>query len=520
MATIGELESQVEEQQRLLEEVVAEKQRLERENRRLADELQILIDRFFRKKSERMDPRQLQLFLEQLQDPEAQDLAAELAPETRRPRKGHGRSPFRRDLPRWTETLEVPVEERHCDTCGRELKLIGEEITERGHLVPTQMVVKRYVRPKLACPEGHQVKTADLPPSLIDRCKYEPSVYAHLAVAKYLDHQPLHRLEGIYRRHGFQLPKSTMWEMLSRVDEVVAAPIVAQMRQEVLQEAILHGDETPVTVRLEQRGGSKKAYLWCYGAGKRWVFDFTMTRERDGPCRFLGDWSGTFLTDGYSGYDEIVRRNRLIRAGCWSHARRKFKDALDAKWKDAARLLVPIQRLFRIESAAKKRAEDRGLHADQLRALRQAVRQRRSRRVLATIEAIAQELRLERSTTPKSMLGKALTYLHNQWEPLTRFLDDPDLPLHNNDAERALRHVVTGRKNWMFYGSPRGGEVSKHLHSLALACRAAGINAEEYLEDVIRRIDTTPASEIASLTPWAWAEAHQPAQAPSEPIPA
>lgn len=495
-----------------IESLRAGMSKLERENKRLSDELAVLINRFFRKKSERLDPNQLRMFAEELQaltesvtGATSEGIEEEVRVKKRR-NGGHGRAPFPPHLPRETIELDLPEGDRICPDCGREMKAFGVETTERGHIIPARMMVKRYVRTKYACPEGHGVRTPDLPSPLIDKCKYERSVYAHLGVAKYGDHLPLHRLSGIYKRHGFSLPKSTMWEMLRRVDEIAAQPILRQMREELLEETHLQADETPVTVQLEDRKGSHKGYIWGYGNGKKRVFEFTLTRERDGPRRFLSGWTkGTLQTDGYAGYDEVTRRNGLVRAGCWSHARRKVKEALDTGSQQAVLLMRPIQRLFWIERAVKRRAERLGLSRDEFHQLRGDVRRRLNARVLAQIHQRVRDLWSERSTLPKSMLGKALTYLDNQWAPLTRFLEDPVLEIHNNDSERALRHVVTGRKNWLFFGSPQGARVGANLFSLIAACKALEINPVTYLEDILQKVDTTPASDVAKLTPWAWA---------------
>jgi len=400
----------------------------------------------------------------------------------------------------------VPQAKRSCSDCGQTLEAFGEEVTERGHIVPARLLVKRYVRKKYACPAGHGVVTPGLPGSLVDKGKYEPSVYAHLAVAKYGDHMPLHRLSGIYKRYGLKLPKSTMWELLARLDEIVAQPILTQMRTELLAGSHVQADETPVTVRPEEGKGSRNGYIWTYRWRRRVLFDFTMSRARDGPRRFLGDWRGTLQIDGYSGYDEVARTNGLVRAGCWSHARRKVLEAVERGSTAATPLLRRIGRLFGIERALRGRREDRSLDETAFQELRSDVRRRLGQRVLAQIRAEVDDLWSQRATLPRSALGKALTYLDNQWAPLAACLDDPVLDIHNNDAERALRHVVTGRKNWMFFGSPRGGEVGTRLFSLIATAKALEIDPEAYLVDAITAIDTTPASQIGLLTPWAWAE--------------
>ncbi len=226
------------------------------------------------------------------------------------------------------------------------------------------------------------------------------------------------------------------------------------------------------------------------------------------PSTWSLDLSRKVLCDAAGRCSEILAPiAEQIRAGCWAHARRKLKDALDTDAKEkAVPLLRLVQRLFWIERAVGLRIKEAKLEPDPGRELWAEVRRRRSRRILGQIDEIVRNLRCRRSTLPKSAFGKALTYIYNQWEPLTRFLDNPALPIHNNDSERALRHVVLGRKNWLFFGSPRGAAVGANLFSLIATCKALKVNAERYIEDVLQKVDTTPASKIARLTPWAWAE--------------
>jgi transposase len=200
----------------------------------------------------------------------------------------------------------------------------------------------------------------------------------------------------------------------------------------------------------------------------------------------------------------VIRQNRIVRAGCLAHARRKVKTALDTGSKAAARMLRPIQRLFWIERAVLRRAERLELDRDGLLELRQRVRETRSRAAWAWLYREVEALRAAPSTLPKSKLGKALGYLDRQRDPLATFLGDPRIPIHNNDTERDLRHLAVGRKNWLVFGSPRGGQVACRLYSLMLSCKQAGVDPELYIEDLLAKVGTTPHSEIASLTPWAW----------------
>lgn len=238
---------------------------LERENKILREENAVLKQGLFGRRTERIDPAQLSLYLNgaapQIELPQAPEpTAAPIA--TRTKPAGHGRAHFPEHLPREIVDLDVPESDRVCPDCGKPMRPIGEDTSERGHVVPARIVVRRYVRKKYACPDGHAVKTAAAPEGVVDGAKYEASVYAHVATAKYADHLPLHRLEGIFKRHGVHLPRQTMWDMLVTVDELLAQPILRRMHEELLEEPVLHSDETPVTMRLEDGQGSKEGYAW------------------------------------------------------------------------------------------------------------------------------------------------------------------------------------------------------------------------------------------------------------------
>ena len=478
---------------------------LSKENKLLREQLELLRQRSFGRSSERLEAGQLDLFRSgetpAVPQPELE------APAPRMKKKGHGRSALPAHLPRNRIVLDVPEAERTCSCCGEALKSIGTEVTERGRIIPARMVVDRYERPKYACPRGHEVKTANLPDGVIETGKYDATVHAHVVVAKYQDHLPLNRLESIFKRDRVKLPRQSMWDMLVRVDELVAQPILAQMRSELLAEGVLHADETSVTLRLEDQKGSKDSWVFGWRSLRdteqpKALVEFRPGRGRDGPSDFLGKWSGTLVVDGYSGYDEVCERNGIRRAGCWAHARRYFKEALDVGSKEAALVLREMARLFRVERAVNGRIEK--LDRERELALREETRARVSSRIIERIYAAAELLDSAKTTVPKSKLGKALTYLFNQRAPLTVCLEDARVPIHNNDAERDLRHVVTGRKNWLVFGSQRGGEVACRLYSLMLSCRQNDVAPEAYLADVLMAVASTPASEIASLTPWAW----------------
>jgi transposase len=495
-----------------LEAALALVEALTKENKLLREQIELLRQRRFGRSSERLEAGQLDLFKVDGTPIVPEPPLATPAPKPKK--KGHGRSELPAHLPRNVFVLDVPESERTCSCCGDTLKTIGTEVTERGRIIPARMVVDRYERRKYACPHGHEVRTAALPDGVIDGAKYDASVHAHVVVAKYQDHLPLNRLESIFKRDGVKLPRQVSWDMVVRVDELVAQPVLEQMRRELLAEEVLHADETSVTLRLEDQKGSKDSWVFGWRSLRevdqpKALVEFRPGRGRAGPTQFLGDWSGTLVLDGYAGYDEVCERNGIRRAGCWAHARRYFKEALDVGSKEAALVLVEIGRLFRVERAVNERVGRERLGRDAGLVLRDEVRTRVSSRILERIYGAAEVLDGARSTLPKSKLGKALKYLFNQRAPLTVFLEDARVPIHNNDAERDLRHVVTGRKNWLVFGSTRGGEVACRLYSLMLSCRQNGVDPEAYLADVLMAVATTPASEIANLTPWAWGARHR-----------
>jgi transposase len=484
-----------------------------REIKILREQLALLKRGLFGRSSERLEPGQLRLFAEGEAPTESAPEMSEVAAHTRRSKKpGHGRSAFPDHLEREVIAIDLPESERTCPDCGELMQSIGHDVCERGHIVPAKLVVKRYERAKYACAAGHTARTAPLPHSVIEKGKYEPSVYAHIATAKYADHQPLNRIEGIFKRHGVSLARQTMWDLMVRLDELVAQPVLVQMREELRAEDVLQSDETPVTLKQEGARGTKQGWAWLWrsvrGAGpEKVLLEFKESRGRAGPIDFLKDIDPVLVCDGYSGYSAAVEAGGLVRAGCWSHGRRGVREAFETESKhQVVRLLVLVKRLFRIESAVARRAERDGLEREAMLALRHDVRTRLSTRVLDDVYAEAGRLDQDRSTLPKSRLGKAVAYLFNQRRELSVFASDPRVPLHNNDAERDLRHLAVGRKNWLVFGAKRGGEVGCRLFSLVLSAKAAGVDVERYLEDLLYRIDDPKAGGVEKMTPWAWAE--------------
>lgn len=473
--------------------------KVQRENASLRHQLDVLCQRMFGKKSERVDPRQLQLALEQLanesgpvSEPIEMDSGDTPVRDHRR-RRPTGRRPLPAHLPRRRVEVDVPDADRLCP-CGHMKTRIGESVAEKLEYEPASFVVIETVRAKYACPQCHEgVVEAPAPPQAVEKALAGEGLLAHVVVSKYVDHLPLHRLSGIFAREGVELARSTLCDWVAEVATALT-PIGEQLHREITAATYLQTDDTPITV-LDEHGGSYKGRLWTYldPLGRQVVFDATPTHERDGPETFLATFQGALQADAYTGYDGLYRTDRVIEIGCWAHARRRFVEALMTD-PQAALMVARIQQLYQVEHAAADLAAD----------ARHALRREQSVPLLAQIEAVRQEL--ARTVLPKSPLGDAVRYLTNQWTALQRFTDDGRLAIDNNRAENQLRVVAVGRKNWLFAGSFEGARRAALLYSLVQSCKLIDIPPFDYLKDVLLRVATHPQRLIAQLTPKGWVD--------------
>lgn len=424
-------------------------------------------------------------------------------PAYRRKKGAHGRMPLPAHLRRERIEYLPPEKDRTCSCCGQPMTPIGEEVTEELDYVPASFLVREHVRPKFACSKCQEgVVIAPLPDRPIEKGRMGPGLLAHIVVSKYADHLPLHRQEGIYRRDGLELSKSTLCDGVADVAELMQ-PVYEQLRKQVLASKAIQTDDTPVLLRHDAEAkSSKRCFLFAYGGdGRDWVYEFTSSRSRAGPLDFFGDYHGYGQADAWGGYDELFRSRPVIEVGCWAHARRYFVEALSTAPQDAAWTLALIRELYQVEDGA------RDLSAEERRQRRQG----RSRAVLGLIEEHLR--RLEATVLPKSPLGKAVRYALGNWQALSRYLEDGDLKIDNNGAENALRGVAVGRKNWLFAGSRDGGQRAAVLYSLIYTCKVNGVEPFAYLRDVIARVNTHPMSRIEELTPRGWKAAQATAAA-------
>jgi transposase len=436
---------------------------------------------------------------------EAGQLAAQNAAEvtvtipayTRRRAKAGRRKSFPEELPVVRTTCELPPESRICD-CGGYMNEFSEEVRRELERVETT-VVHEIVLKKYACGRCHAcVRRAPWRGAVIDKGLLGPGFLAHVITERFAHHMPYHRLERKYESEGLELSRSVLCSSMARCAELLE-PIAEALKQEILASPVIHTDDTPVVIAESSSGGSRKGRVWIYlnPDGRHW-YDFTETRERDGPLRVLGDYRGAIQADAYAGYDRLYLPNRAKEVACWAHLRRKFVDAETTDPALAKEAIDRIRVLFRIEAEA-----DRSQLSPQARL---DLRREKAAPLVEEFEAWMAAAMIK--TLPKGPLGRAIAYGRNQWKALKQYLDDGRLSISNNAAERALRPFAVGRKNWLFFQRVGGGKTASILMSLLMTAKAAGINPRDYFRDVLLRISTCP--DVASLTPHGWKAAWEP----------
>ena len=411
---------------------------------------------------------------------------------TGEPRKGHGRrKEFPAHLPVIRTTFEPPAENRTC-VCGAELMRIGEDVTRELERLEI-CVVHEIARGKYACKACEEtVKTAKGPERVIDKGLLGAGFLAHVIVERFLHHLPYHRLEKKYFSEGLDLSRVVLCESTLRCAELLE-PVHAELAREMLSSRVIHTDDTGVHVAERKDGSHKDAHVWVYlGERGEHVYDYTESRNRDGPREMLSGFTGYMQADAYGGYDVFYGPQGATEVACWAHARRYFEkeEATDAKL--AKEALERIGRLYAIEQAAK--AESSG---------EVELGERRQRLAVPELDSLCDWLSVTRTTVlDKSPLATAIDYCLRQWKALTRYTEQGYLSIDNNAAERALRPIAVGRNNWNHVGNERGGKGAAVLYSLVKTAAALGLDPRTYLRDLLLRIAHEP--DVKKLTPRGW----------------
>jgi transposase len=445
----------------------------------------------FGRKSERLPGVEQQLRREQVGgDTEAR---GQRALEKRRERADR-----RAEAPTREVHHPVPEAQRLCPACGGdELKPLGPgRTTVVYEYIPALFEKQVHVQETLACACGRGVVTAPAPPKVVDRGEYGPGFIAHVVGSKCADAMPLHRLARRLERGGVPMSRSTLTDLFHLAAEVLS-PIFVRLLQHIARAEVVWADETPLRVLDVKK--TSRGYLWTFltqNEKGEWLigYRFSMGRAGKTPKDVLGGTTGSLVVDAYTGYNTVTVPTGRVRVGCWAHVRRKFFEAL-SKTPEAQTALDYIVALYRLEHEV--------LKADVVRTLaHRALRQQRSRPVLEALHAwLIQQQPLH---LPKGPMGQAITYALNQWQALCRFVDDERLPLDNNRSESALRKAALGRKNFLFVGHEAAGENLAGLYALVATCEANAINPEEYLADMLLRVQTHPNSRLDELLPHEW----------------
>lgn len=464
-------------------------------------ELQILVlrRRQFGRKSEKVDGQieQLELKLEELQTDEAQSIAVDTdeAPSKRRVRAA--RKPLPAHLPRDVQ-LHMPTDTA-CPACGNRLTKLGEDISEMLEYVPASFKVIRHVRPKLGCTCCDCIVQAPAASRPIARGMAGPGLLAHVLVAKFCDHLPLYRQSQIYARDGVELERSTLADQVGGASRLLR-PLVNALQRHVMTATKLHADDTPIPVLSPGRGKTATARLWVYVRDDRpagqvvppavW-FAYSPNRKGEHPRQHLTSFAGTLQADGYAGYDQLYLLRPIQEAACWAHVRRKFYDLEQAHASPiAAEAIRRIAQLYVIESAVRGKPPDE----------RRSARQHHARPLLDDFNAWL--IRSLATLSAKSTMAGAIGYALNRWDALLTYVDDGMVEIDNNAAERALRAVALGRKNYLFAGSDAGGERAAAIYSLTESAKLNGLDPEAYLRHVLTRIADHPVNQVDDFLPW------------------
>ena len=456
----------------------------------------------FAAQSERFNAEQRDL-LEETLDADLEAVSREieaLTPAT--PATPERRQPRRAALPAALPRREVRHEpENTTCACGCQMKRIGEDVTEKLDYVPGVFTVERHVRGKWACAQCETIVQAPVDAHIIDKGIPTTGLLAQVLVAKYADHLPLYRQEGIYARAGLAIPRSTLAQWIGACG-VQLQPLVDAMRSELMRQPVLHADETLVAMLDPGAGKTHRAYLWTYcsttwSADKLVVFDFAEGRAGRYPAQFLGHpgdnaWRGALVCDDYSGYKALFA-NGVTEAGCLAHARRKFHE-LWANHKSAVgeQALALFARLYEVEREVADLPDDE----------RMRIRQDKGKPIADALHTWL--LAHRQKVPPGSATIKAIDYSLGRWAALTRYLDDARLPADNNRVENLIRPIAIGRNNWLFAGSLRAGQRAAAVMSLIHSARMNGHDPYAYLRDVLERLPTHRASRVEELLPHRW----------------
>jgi transposase len=493
--------------QQMVLDLMAQLDREFTERNKIESLLRELLDARRNRKSEQLSEDQLALFATLLQARQAAAEGADAehgkdddndgsAPGANAvaQKKTGGRQPLPRHLKRERIVRDLPNEEKHCKGCAQDLRLIGEETSERYEYIPASLLVIEEACLKYAC--ACTVRTAGKPPQPIEKSTAGASLLAQVIVSKLADHLPLNRQEQIFQRHGVDISRKSMCGWMAQCADLLN-PLYVAAKQVLFGSKVIGTDDTSVKVLDRKLPFARTGRIWPYFGDKEHpviLYDYTPTRERAGPEKFLEGYRGYLQADAYSGYDAFFKdpARGLIEVACWAHSRRYFHKALESDQSRMGPALLLIAQLYRVEKQARPlTAEDR---------LR--LRQLQARPILDKLHQYLLEIQAE--VLPKSPEGRAVRYALKNWKALTRYSENGNLEIDNNGTERTIRGVAVGRGNWMFFGSDTGGKTAAVLRSFVASCQRVNVDPFAWFKDVLARIASHSINRITELLPHNW----------------
>lgn len=420
-------------------------------------------------------------------------------------RNGQDKITLPEDLPIERQVIDIPEEAKTCPETGKPLVKIGEEITSKLAHKPGSYYIKQIVRPKYALPAQSEggILTAELPESLLNRCQADESLLADVLVKKFCDHLPLYRQSEILGRQGIYISRQILSKWVLRAG-IALKPLYDEMLQLVLASNNLFYDETPIDMLDPGKGKTHQAYMWVLVGGQSAdpgyrVYDFRTNRCHSNAEEMLKDYHGVLHSDKYGAYEALANKKQLTWCPCWAHIRRKFVEAEsgDPPFRDW--VLRQIRYLFMLEKVAWARSEEERLR----------IRQEKEVPIIDRLIAAIKDKLINGKILPKSKFKEALGYFSSLIPYLKNYTQHPWARLDNNVAERAVRPLAIGRKNWLFVGNEDGGEAAAIILTLVQSCRALEVNPREYLEDVMRRLMAHNSQNLYELLPDQWPKGRQ-----------
>jgi transposase len=422
----------------------------------------------------------------------------------RRVRRGRRNLAAFDQLPVVRHEHDLPEDQKRCSCCGQMRERIGQESSWQIEYIPGHFERIEHVRFKYACKhceadaQSPHIELADKPTQPIEKGLAGPGLLAFVVTSKFSDYLPLYRLESIFERNGFTIDRSTLGLWCRDAAQIIK-PVYDLMVQRLLASHVIGTDDTVMPMLSPGNGKTKQGRMWVYVGDEHHpynLFDFTLSRSRDGPASFLANYQQVLLADAYGGYDGVVACNDMTRAGCWAHARRKFVDVEKTHPQIAQQAVALIGRLYAVEHQAR----------DASPAERLELRRRQSLPVLSQLHE--RLLIWKQQLLPKHPMAEAVNYTLKQWEALNVFAADGAVPIDNNASEREMKRIVLNRKNSLFVGSERGGATAAILSSITSTCRRHGIDPQRYLTQLLTNLPDTPMSQLPAWLPDAWKQAH------------